>query len=153
MKNLLLTIFVVPFLIAGCGSSADDSTAGATGTTGTTGTAAGTTGTTGGESGQTADQLVGMWKVDMAASQLDGFSDKEKQDAEILSIDLQSGGVVKVKLGDKEESGTWKLDGKNVVFEGTNEVPTPMALSDDGKQMSYSMEEGGKTVTIVMSKG
>jgi hypothetical protein len=147
MKKLLLSFAILPFVIAGCGSSETPTTA--TTTTGTTGTTA----TTPPATASVKDQVVGTWKVDIAKSNLGGMTDKEKAEGEKVGADIKADGTYVSHGPSGDKSGTWTVDGKKITFsEKTGDIPPTMDVSDDGSQLSFSMSEGGKSVSIVMVK-
>jgi hypothetical protein len=144
LKKLLLSLAVVPFLIAGCGSS--DS--------GTDGAAAGSPpAAKEAAPGNPKDQVVGSWKVDMSKSNLGGLTDKEKAEGETVGADVKADGTYVSHGPSGDKSGTWTMDGKKITFsEKSGDIPPTMDLSDDGTQLTFSMSEGGKSVSIVMVK-
>jgi hypothetical protein len=146
MKKLVLSFAILPFVIAGCGSS-DTPAATTTGTTGPTATA------TPPAAASAKDQVVGTWKVDMGKSKLEGMSDKDKAEGEKVGADIKADGTYVSHGPSGDKSGTWKLDGKKISFsEKDGDLPPTMDLSDDGSQLSFTMPEGGKSVTVVMVK-
>jgi hypothetical protein len=141
MKKHTLTLSLILLVLVGCGSGSNDAAA------------PGGSTTTASASAKPEEQVVGTWKVDMAASSLDGMTDSEKAEGESIRTQIKADGTFSSKSSKDEGSGTWKLDGRDVSFTGGNNVmPPKMALADDGSKMTFSMPEGGKTTSIVMVK-
>jgi hypothetical protein len=140
--NKFLVFLIALVAVAGCGTPSTDAPAGTTGASTSSQTPA-----------KPEDALVGTWKVDMAKSVLEGLTDKEKEEGTSVELDIKADGTFTGKSAkETAKDGTWTLKDKKVTFTGTSLVPPEMTLADDGKSMSTSMEEGGKTVTLVLSK-
>jgi hypothetical protein len=138
-----LMLSLVLLLLVGCGSGSNEPAA--SGGPATTNPAS--------ASAKPEEQIVGTWKVDMAASSLEGMTDSEKAEGESIRTQIKSDGTFSGKSSKEEGSGTWKLEGRDVSFSGDKDImPPKMTLSEDGSKLTYSMEEGGKTVSIIMVK-
>ena len=147
MNKHTVSLSLVLLLLVGCGSGSNETAAPGTPA------AANSASTSVSASAKPEDQIVGTWKVDMAASSVAGMSDKDKAEGESIRTQIKADGTFSSKSSKEQGSGTWKLEGHEVSFSGGNDVmPPKMTLSDDGSKLTFSMPEGGKTSSIVMVK-
>lgn len=146
MKQPYIASILAALILVGCGNSSETEPA-------TTGSATSTTsGSSSSASMKPEEQLVGTWKVDMEASKLGGMTDSEKEEGASIRTEMKADGTFETKSSKDEGSGTWKVEGNTVTFSGSNVMPPTMTLSEDGRTLTFSMQEGGQDVAIVMVK-
>lgn len=100
------------------------------------------------------DQVVGTWKVDIAATTVVPTDAKGKAEEAAMRVEVKADGSYTTSGMDKPDSGKWALKDHVVTFTpaaGGTSGPPPMTLSDDGSKLTATMP-GDKPLSIVMVK-
>ncbi len=150
MKKLTLGLIVLPLVICACSKSEDAMPATGSTPVATTGTA--TPPATGGA--LTNDKIVGMWKVDVAATSVPDMTADNKKEEEAMRMELKADGTFAVSGTKKPGTGTWKLDGTTLSMKSdtSGAAPPTFSVAEDGSTLTFSQTQGDKSAKIVFVK-